>query len=317
MPQRDLYEVLGVGRDASAAQIKSAYRKLARQYHPDVNKAPDAAEKFREASAAYEALSDPEKRKRYDQFGHAGLGGGPGGPQAYARGGPGGATVDFSDFFGGSDGFMGMSLDELLQSLGGGRTARTSRRHRPPAKGADLEYPVTLDFLQAAHGVTTTIRVRRDRGPKAGQEEVIQVKIPAGVADGQKIRLRGKGQQGAQTPGDLYIVVTLQRHATFRRDGCDVIVDVPISLAEAALGAKVDVPTIDGMTTVTVPPGTSSGQKLRLRGKGIVSGDTRGEQYVVIKIVAPGSLSDEQRALLEQFRDIEPSDVRANAPWRK
>ena len=313
MAQRDFYNVLGVQRDATAAQIKSAYRKLARQYHPDVNKAPDAAEKFREASEAYDVLSDPEKRQRYDQFGHAGAGGG---PHGHGRGGCGGMGVDFSQFFSGDGGF-GMSLDELLQNLGGGRTARKSRRRGPAARGADLEYPVTLDFLQAAHGVTTTIRVRRDRGPKAGQEEVIQVKIPAGVADGQKIRLRGKGQQGAQTPGDLYIVVTLQRHATFRRDGCDVIVDVPISLAEAALGAKVDVPTIDGMTTVTVPPGTSSGQKLRLRGKGIVSGDTRGEQYVVIKIVAPGSLSDEQRALLEQFRDIEPSDVRANAPWRK
>jgi DnaJ-class molecular chaperone len=313
MAQRDFYNVLGVPRDASAAQIKSAYRKLARQYHPDVNKASDAAEKFREASEAYDVLSDAEKRQRYDQFGHAGVGGG---PQGAGCGGCGGMGVDFSQFFSGNGGF-GMSLDELLQNLGGGRAARKSRRRGPAARGADLEYPVTLDFLQAAHGVTTTIRVRRDQGPKAGQEEVIETKIPAGVADGQKIRLRGKGQPGAQAPGDLFIVVSVQRHPTFRREGNDVIVDVPISLTEAALGAKVDVPTIDGMTTVTIPPGTSSGQKLRLRGKGIAGGPSRGEQYVVIKIVAPDALSDQQRTLLEQLRDAEPDDVRANAPWRK
>ena len=312
MAQRDFYNVLGVARDASAAQIKSAYRKLARQYHPDVNKASDAAEKFREASEAYDVLSDPEKRRRYDRFGHSGIGGG---PQGAGCCGSGGMGFDFSQFFGGDGGF-GMSLDELLQNLGGGRTARKSRRRGPAAKGADLEYPVTLDFLQAAHGVTTTIRVRRDQGPKAGQEEIIEVKIPAGIANGQKIRLRGKGQQGGQTPGDLFIAVTVQPHPTFRRDGANVIVDVPISLTEAALGGKVDVPTIDGMTTVTIPAGTSSGQKLRLRGKGIVSGDARGEQYVVIKIVPPASLNDEGRELLERFRDIETDDVRANAPWR-
>jgi len=319
MGKRDYYEVLGVGRSATTSQIKSAYRKLARRYHPDVNKSSDAQAKFTEATEAYEVLSDAEKRKRYDQFGHAGLAGGfggPGGPQAYSyQTGPGQAGFDFADLFGQS-GFAGMSLDEILGALGGGRAARRTRRRPERTQGPDLEYPVTLDFLQAARGVKTTIRIRREGGPNAGKPETIEVKIPAGVRDGQKIRLRGKGQAGAGGAGDLFIVIHIQPHPYFQRQARDVLVDVPVSVTEASLGAKVDVPTIDGMTTVTVPPGSSSGRKLRLRGKGMTNGNARGDQYVRIRIVVPAELSQRGRELLEELQRTDPADPRATAPWQ-
>ncbi|MHC4562587.1 MAG: DnaJ C-terminal domain-containing protein [Planctomycetota bacterium] len=322
MAKRDFYDILGVSRDASAGQIKSAYRKLAREYHPDVNKASDASEKFTEATEAYEVLSDSKKRKLYDQFGHAGLGGaagpGPAGARVYthaAGAGARGRGFNVSDFFEGSSGFMGMSLDEILQSLGGGRTARKARGRRRPAKGADLEYPVTLDFLQAVKGVKTTIRIQREGGG-TDATETIEVKIPAGVREGQKVRIRGKGQAAPRgQAGDLYIIVHITPHAYFRREGADVIVEAPVSITEAALGAKVDVPTIDGMTTVTIPPGTSGSQKLRLKGKGIAAGNGRGDQYVVLKIVVPKALSPQAQELLEKLAQVDDSDPRKDAPW--
>jgi len=318
MAKRDYYEVLGVSRDATAAQIKSAYRKLARKYHPDVNKSPDAQNKFTEATEAYEVLSDPDKRKKYDRFGHAGYQGfhGPGGQRVYTtttQGGP-----DLSDFFAGfngGQGFVGMGLDEILAALGGGRTARKGRRQPGRQKGADLEYPITLGFLQAIRGVTTTIRISRD--DRSGKTETIEVKIPAGVDEGQRIRLRGKGETSPAGAGDLYIRVHIGQHPYFKRDGRDIYVEVPISISEAGLGAKVPVPTIDGMTTVTVPPGTSGGQKLRLKGKGVGTvGSQRGDQYVVIRVVAPKVISERGRQLLESFNDSEKFDARANAPWK-
>ncbi len=319
MAKRDYYDVLGVSRDASAAQIKSAFRKLARQYHPDVNKAADAADKFTEATEAYEVLSDETKRKQYDQFGHAATQGpagrGASGPGAgYAGVNMGG--VDFGEFFsGGGDGFSGMSLDDILQALGGGSTTRRSRHQPQPRKGPDLDYPITLDFLQAIRGVTTSIRCRR---PDNGQTETIDVKIPAGVRGGQKIRVRGKGQPGPAGRGDLYILVHVTAHPYFVREGKDIVLDLPISFTEACLGAKVDVPTLDGMTRMTIPAGSSSGQKLRLRGKGIETADgERGNQYVVLRVVVPQDLSDEGKALLEQFAAAAGQDARADVPWRE
>ena len=208
-------------------------------------------------------------------------------------------------------GFGGMSLDDILEMLGGGHATRKSRRRSAPSKGADLEYPITLDFLQAARGVRTTIRLRQE----GGADETIEVKIPAGVGEGQRIRLRGKGQVGPGGQGDLYIVIHVEPHRYFTRQGNDVFVDVPISMTEAALGAKVDVPTIDGMTTVTIPPGTSGGQKLRLKGQGLASGDSRGDQYVLGKVVVPKELSAESRELLEQLRKTETTDPRETSPW--
>jgi len=318
MAKRDYYEILGVKRDASEAQIKSAYRKLARKLHPDVNDAPDASEKFKEATEAYEALSDPEKRKMYDRFGHAGPDaagfGGRGGAYMWTSG-PGGG-VDFAEgFAGGSSGFMGMSLDDILGALGARRPSRRGRR-APRRRGADIQYEITLDFMQAVRGTTASLRVERPGGgPKA---ETIAVKIPAGVREGSRVRVRGKGQDGAGGRGDLYIVTHIGPHPYFRREGDDIYVDLPISIVEAAVGAKVDVPTIDGMTKVTIPAGTSSGKRLRLRGKGVGrSGrDQRGDQYVVIKVVAPQKLSPRGRQLLEQFAETEKLDVRGSVPWK-
>jgi len=317
MAKRDYYEVLGVSRDATDAQIKSAYRKLARKHHPDVNKSPDATEKFKEATEAYEVLSDPQKRKTYDQFGHAGLEGGFGsGARVYTTS-PGAGFGDFAEFFrGGGGGFMGMSLEEILEALGGARTGRrrTARKRR---RGDDLEYHLRLDFLQAVRGTTTTLRVKR-RDP-AGREtfETITVKIPPGVREGSRVRVRGKGGEGPGGPGDLYIVTHIGPHPWFRREGDDIYVEAPISIVTSALGGKVDVPTIDGMTTVTIPPGAASHKRLRLRGKGVAApGRPPGDQYVVVRIVPPEKLSPRGRELLEEFRRVEGDDVSGKAPWK-
>ena len=316
MAKRDYYDVLGVGRSASADEVRSAYRKLARKYHPDVNKALDATEKFREATDAYEVLSDAEKRKMYDQYGHAGpraASGGPGGPgRVYTNAGP--VDFDIGDLFGrGTSGFSSMGLDDILDALRGRGGKRSARR--APQKGSDVEYGVTLDFMEAVRGTTATLKYLQPG--KSGQPETLTVKIPPGVGQGAKVRVRQKGAIGPGGPGDLYLIVNVRPHPYFRREGHDIYVDVPISIAEAALGAKVDVPTVDGMTTVTIPPGTGGGGKLRLRGGGIGrSGKTKGDQYVQIRIVPPQSISDPGRKLLEEFQQIENTDVRAGVPWK-
>ena len=327
MAKRDYYDVLGVKRDASVDQIKSAYRKLARKYHPDVSKATDASARFREATAAYEVLSDPQKRKMYDQFGHEGppMGGpgGPGGPGAPGQrgwtqqwGGPGGA-VNFEEMFGGGGGFSGMSLEELLAALGGGgrRGGRGGfGRQGPPRAGADLESELSLDLLQAIRGTTVSLRLG---GPEQ-EGETINVRIPPGVHDGSRVRVRGKGLEGPGGRGDLFIATRIRPHAYFTRDGNDISVEVPISITEAALGAKVDVPTIDGTILMTIPPGTASSRKLRLKGRGAPSpnGKSRGDQYVVVRVVPPPELSARGKSLLEEFQKAEPFDPRAEAPWR-
>ena len=326
MAQRDYYEILGVSRSASADQIKAAYRRLARKYHPDVNKAPDAAEKFKEATAAYEVLSDPKKRKMYDRFGHAGVGaepaaggpGRPGGPRVYtwsSRGGSapfGGGGFSFDDLFDASP-FSGMSLEELLASLGGySRRGRSSRgRASSSAAPAAATYPITLEFLQAVRGCTTRLELRRPDG----SSETIEVKIPPGVRDGSKVRVRPKG--AAASVGELFIVTHVRDHPYFRREGNDVYVEVPVSVAEAALGAKVRIPTIDGPATVKIPPGASSGTRLRLRGRGIADPKTgrRGDQYAVVRIVLPENISKRGRRLLEEFAKTDPYDPREKAPW--
>jgi len=318
MAKQDYYKVLGLARRASDKQIKSAYRRLARKYHPDVNKASDAAEKFREATEAYEVLSDPQKRKTYDQFGHAGLKdqvpGGAGGATTFRWSpGPGGKGFGVEDLFGRhGGGFMGMSLEEILDALSrrgrrGGHAARSRR-------GADIETHIELDFLQAARGATISLRLGSDEG----DAQTITVKIPPGVREGSKVRIRGKGQPGPAAPGDLYIVTHLRPHAYFRREGQDIYVDLPISITEASLGAKVDVPTLDGMMTVTIPPGTGSSQRLRLRGKGIGApgSDRRGDQYVVVRIVPPKAVSARGQKLLREFQSVENYDARRDVPWR-
>ncbi|MHC4981684.1 MAG: DnaJ C-terminal domain-containing protein [Planctomycetota bacterium] len=315
MAKQDYYDLLGVTRNAGEEQIKAAYRKMARKYHPDVNKSPDAAEKFKEATEAYEVLSDTKKREMYNQFGHAGPGArtGPGG-RTYTWTSTGGRGFNFEDIFGGfSTGFIGMSLEEILERLGEGVAGRASRR-RPSRKGADLEYNLTLEFMAALRGTTANVRVRRP----GARTESINVKIPPGVRDGSKVRVRGKGQDGPGGRGDLYIITNVRPHPYFRRDGNDVYVDVPISITEAALGGSVDVPTTDGMTTIRIPPGSASSRKLRLRGKGVPSADgsTRGDQYVVLKIVPPKKVSTRGAQILKEFEEAEKFDPRANVPWK-
>lgn len=322
MAKRDYYEILGVPRSASEDEIKKAYRKLARQHHPDVSKDPQAERKFGEVTEAYDVLTDKEKRKVYDYFGHDGLkgsaaGGGPGGAGGHRPGGqrsggtrvhwrtgPGGAG-GFEDIFGGRGG--GIDIEDLIGGFGG-------QVRRGPVRGDDIEYKLTLDFLQAARGVTTSIQVQRPSGDGQFKTETIDVKIPAGVDDGARVRVRGKGSPGLRggPPGDLYIIVQLLEHPVFRRQGLDVYVDLPISIPEALLGGKVEVPSLDGQAVVTVPSGSSSGRRLRLKGKGIQApgGKDRGDLYAVLKIVAPESLSDKGKQLARELAETDPYDPR-------
>jgi DnaJ-class molecular chaperone len=319
MAQRDYYDVLGVARTASPEEIRAAYRKLARKFHPDVNKAKNASEKFKEATAAYEVLSEAEKRKSYDQFGVAGpgfQGGGRGGPRggggrsytyAPGQGAQGGVPSDFEDMFANSP-FAGMSLEELLGTLGGGGGRRAGRRGRA-AEPSDLESDLTLDFMQAVKGASATMNMTRPDGAA----EQIEVKIPPGIRDGGKMRVRGKGGFG----GDLYITIHVSPHPYFRREDSDIYLDVPISVTEAGLGGEVTVPTIDGPAVLKVPPGASGGMKLRLRGKGVPDPRTaaRGDQYAVLKVVLPRAISPAGQALLKQFAATDPYNPRDKVSW--
>jgi DnaJ-class molecular chaperone len=271
---RDYYEVLGVKRDASEDDIKKAYRKLARQYHPDRNPGDKQAEtRFKEVQDAYDVLSDKAKRSQYDQFGFAGPGGGfgfggeEGGPRAgsfrWGAGGPGG---DFE--------FQDIDPD-------------------------DVEASVTIPFLTAALGGSVDVSV--------GEQE-LSIKIPAGIEDGQVMRLAGQAPGG----GNLLLTIHIQPHPYFRREGHDVILEVPLALSEAVLGARVDVPTLDGTKlTVKVPPGASSGTRLRLRGKGIAGGD----QYIEVKVVVPAPADERSRELIEEFARLNPQNPRSGPPW--
>jgi curved DNA-binding protein len=294
---RDYYEVLGVPRNASEADIKKAYRKLARQYHPDRNPGDKQAEaRFKEVQEAYEVLNDKAKRAQYDRFGFAGPGFGGQGPFR-AEGGPAGFEFqginpeDLESILGAFGGGLG-SFADMFGRRGRGR-ARTAR---PPE---NVEAEVAIPFLKAALGGTVTLNV---------DGRAIDLRVPAGVEEGKKLRLAGQGPGG----GDLLVRVKIEPHPYFRREGNDVILEVPISVAEAILGAKVDVPTLDGTRlTVTVPPGTSSGSRLRLRGKGIAGGD----QYIEIKIVVPKTLDERSRELIEEFARRNPQNPRERMPW--
>ncbi len=319
MPERDYYDVLGVSRDATPEQIKKAYRGLARKYHPDVNPGNKDSERlFKEAQEAYDILSDPEKRAMYDQYGMAGFQGmGAAGPRSGAsewsarQAGPGYENFDFSEFFGpggpggatvGGAEAGGGIFEEILGRVRGGRGGRRAASARP---GREIEAPLTIPFLTAVRGGETTITL--DRG---GQHETLSVKIPPGTDTGSRLRLKGKGEPspfGGQA-GDLTIRIQVEPHPYFRRDGRDLAVDVPVTIGEAVLGAKIDVPTLDGKKTLTIPPGSTSGQKLRLRGQGIPAAGTKpaGDLFVVLKVAVPKSVDDESRRLIEQFEARNP-----------
>ena len=365
MAQRDYYEVLGVPKSASESDIKSAFRNLARKYHPDVSDAPDAEDKFKEINEAYRVLSDDDKRAAYDRFGHAGVKGANNGAGGYQ-------TADFSDFadifgdiFGGFGGF------------GGGRTSSSSRSRTGPRRGADLQYRVRLSFKEAVFGVEKEIDITRDEpcstckgsgakpgtSPKTcqhcgGRGEVRQtrqtmlgsmvqvvtcpvckgkgkivespcstchgsgqvrntrrkkVTIPAGVDDGTRIRLSGEGQPGANNgpAGDLYLIISVKGHKYFRRRDHDILLDLNINIAQATLGAKVKVPTVEGESILRIPPGTQPGEIIRMRGKGVphLHSNTRGDQLVIINLTIPKRLDSEERALFEQLAEKMDSEV--------
>jgi DnaJ-class molecular chaperone len=297
---RDYYEVLGVNRNATEEEIKRAHRKLARQYHPDRNPGDKQAEaKFKEIQDAYDILNDKNKRAQYDRFGHVGPGG---------FGGPGGGTT-FRWGAGGPEGFqevdLGSAADLFRQFFGGGgveerfdRQTR-GRRGRRAEAAPETQSEVNIPFLTAALGGKVNINLN-------GKE--LAVKIPAGVEEGQSLRLQGQGPGGS----NLRLVLRIQPHPYFRREAKDVILEAPLSLTEAVLGTKLDVPTLDGTRlTVKVPAGTSSGARLRLRGKGINGGD----QYIEIKVVIPPPRDDRSRQLIEEFGRANPQSPRAGLPW--
>ncbi len=337
MPERDYYEVLEVSRNAASDEVKRAYRRLAKKYHPDRNRNDKSAEtRFKEVQAAYEVLGDPEKRKLYDQFGHAGVSGGapggwrsgPGGQRVYtwkSGGGPDIPIEDLDDLFsvfagggGAGSGPTGPSIfDQFFrQSAGQRRSPRQARAAREPA-GRDVEHPVTLTFEQAIEGATLEINIAEAGGSGPGRK--IAVKIPAGVADGQRIRVRGKGRPAGRGTrrGDLHIVCHVQSHRYFRRVGNDIYLDLPLSISEAALGTKVEIPTLKGRTVLTVPPGTPSGAKLRLKKTGVrpAGNKPQGDQYAVVRIVPPKSMSPRQRELLDEFHRAGDDSPRKDIGW--
>lgn len=355
MAQRDYYEVLGINRNATADEIKTAFRNLARKYHPDVNKAPDAEPVFKEINEAYGVLSDPEKRAAYDRYGHAGLNGMGGMPDF--------TTIDFSDIF---EEFFGFGM-------GGG-----GRRRNAPRRGADLSYSLALTFEEAVFGVEKEIDITRDetcstcKGNGAepgtspvrcstcggrgevrqtrqtflgsmvqvttcptcnGSGEVISspchvcrgrglerrtvkkvVPIPAGVDNGTQIRLSGEGQPGVNggPHGNLYIEIRVKEHQFFRRKNDDILLDLNINIAQAVLGAEIEVPTIDGNTKLVIPSGTQPGKIFRLKNKGVanVRGGGRGDQMVIVNVEVPTRLTTEQRELFETLAKTLGTEVR-------
>jgi molecular chaperone DnaJ len=351
MSKRDYYEVLGVSKSASKDEIKKAYRKLSKQYHPDINKAEDAAEKFKEVKEAYEVLSDDQKRSHYDQFGHTDPNQGFGG-------------------FGGGDFGGGFGFEDIFSSIFGGGGRR--RDPNAPRQGADLQYTMTLKFEDAVFGKETDIEIPREEtcdtcdgsgakpGTKAntcshcngsGQLNVeqntpfgrivnrrvcnhcngtgktiphkcstcggigkvkkrkkIHVKIPAGVDDGQQLRVAGQGEPGVNggPPGDLYVVFQVRGHEFFERDGDDIYCEMPLTFAQAALGDEVEVPTLHGKVKLKIPAGTQTGTKFRLRGKGVqnVRGYGQGDQHIQIRVITPTKLTEKQKQLLREFSDL-------------
>ncbi|QMT18770.1 molecular chaperone DnaJ [Planococcus maritimus] len=350
MNKRDYYEVLGVSKDASKEEIKKAYRKLSKQYHPDINKEANASEKFQEVKEAYEVLSDEQKRSQYDQFGHQDPN------QGFGGGG-----------FGGAEGF---GFDDIFSTFFGGGTRR--RDPNAPRKGDDLQYSMTIDFLDAVFGQETEIEIPKDEtcetcdgsGAKpgtskktcpycegAGQLNVaqdtpfgrmvnrrachhcegtgqiieekcttcrgagkvrklkkIKVTVPAGVDDGQQLRVTGQGGPGINggPAGDLYVLFRVKPHAQFERDGDDIHLELPITYPQAALGDEIEVPTISGKVKLKIPAGTQNGARFRLRGKGVqnVHGYGVGDQHITIKVKVPSKLSEKQRQLLREFAEV-------------
>ncbi len=322
MEYRDYYQMLGVARTATADEIKKAYRRLARKFHPDVSKEANAEQKFKEVQEAYEVLKDPEKRAAYDQLGSdwksgqqfrpppewangfefRGSGARGGFSQADSEDGAG-----FSDFF--SSLFGGASPFGAAGPAGGARSARSRA-------GRDHHARIEIDLEEAYRGGTRTLDLKRPELTPAGTLELrahtVRVTIPAGVVDGQQIRLAGQGEASASggRSGDLYLEVHIRPHRLFQLAGRDVPLELPVAPWEAALGASVPVPTLAGNVEMRIPPGAQSGQKLRLRGRGL-PGTQAGDQYVLLKVVVPPAQTPEARELYEQMQRVLAFDPRA------
>lgn len=310
--QKDYYQILGVGKEASQAEIKRSYRKLARQVHPDVNPGnPDAEERFKEISEAYHVLSDPDRRAAYDR-----------GPERFA------AEFDLSDFFEqfnqafsgrtrggglhfGTFGDIGDLFGGMFSGSGGSRGAQA----RVPRAGRDVEVAVRLTFDEAVHGTEKTITYRP---LDQSSTSTTKVRIPSGVADGARLRIRGRGEPGAAggAPGDLHLLVGVEPHPLFRREGSDLYVEVPVTVYEAALGGTIEVPTLEGTARINLPADTSSGQVIRLAGRGAPRHGTakprNGNLYVTVRIELPDKLDDKTKELFRRLEREHPYNPRAD-----
>jgi molecular chaperone DnaJ len=356
--KRDYYEVLGISHSASEEEIKKAFRRLAKQYHPDANKEQGAEARFIEINEAYEVLSDPQKRAAYDRFGHAAVGGG--------------AGAGFSDF-------GGFTINDIFEQFFAGATGAT--RRAGPQRGADIRYDLTITFEEAVFGcqkeielprwetcpncrgsgaqpgtstarcsscqgtgeirrvqqsifgqfvnvtvcercrgegrvITTPCEKCRGQGRVRNNRRVV-VNIPAGVDDGINVRVTGEGEVSSRggTPGNLYVILTVKPHPFFKRQGNDIIYELPISFTQAALGDEVEVPLVDNTTTtLKIPAGTQSGRSFRLKGKGVpvVHSTARGDQHVIVKVVTPTNLTAKQKELLEEFARLEREQSEQN-----
>ncbi len=313
MPKQDFYSLLNVARNASADEIKKAYRKLAMKFHPDKNPGDKKAEeRFKEISEAYEVLSDTKKREMYDQYGAAGVnqgyagagagpgfggfGGGFGGFRQQPGGqGPGPDPESFQDIFGDIFG------DVFSGPRGGGGFRQQQQRR---ARGADLRYTLNISFEDSALGTEKTINFIRQKNGR-DENSKLAVKVPAGVKQGQRLRLAGEGDQaqGSGSAGDLFVIINIQEHAIFKRDEDDVSLDLPISYTDAILGTSAEVPTLTGKVALKIPPGTYTGQIFRLKGKGFPKsgGFGSGDMLVRVLVDTPQELTKEQRKMLEEL----------------
>jgi DnaJ-class molecular chaperone len=322
----DYYKILGVERGASTSEIQKAYRKLARKYHPDLH--PDdaaAKQKFKELQQAYDVLNDEKKRQMYDRYGAdfermgAGPRGGAGGqgPFSWGSGGGNAEGFDFSQVFGGGGGGGGgFDFSELFGQFGRGAEAPGGQsrrgRGRTAAKGADVESEVVVPFKTSILGGEMPLRLTRGDG----QSEELVVKIPRGIEDGKKIRLRGKGEPSPGGNGDLLVRVRVESHPYFHRRGDNLYVKLPVTLAEAAEGAKVDVPTPEGTVTLRVPAGASSGTKLRVKGHGVApAGKPAGDLFADVQVVLPSKYSDDELEMIRKLDAKHKVDPRRDLSW--